>query len=56
MVNSSTRRSSDSPGGAQTGVDVEESNVTDTGEEIHKHGAPVQYTPRGSVNVHSPYY
>ena len=53
MVNSSTRRSSDSPGGAQYGIDVEESMVTDTGEEIHKHGPPVQYTPRGSVNVHS---
>ena len=51
--NSSTRRSSDSPGGAQYGIDVEESMVTDTGEEIHKHGPPVQYTPRGSVNVHS---
>ena len=36
--NSSTRRSSDSPGGAQYGIDVEESMVTDTGEEIHKHG------------------
>ena len=37
MVNSSTRRSSDSPSGAQYGIDVEESMVTDTGEEIHKH-------------------
>ena len=53
MVNSSTRRSSDSRSGVQYAVDVEESMVTDTGEEIHKHGPPVQYTPRGSVNVHS---
>ena len=34
-------------------MDVEESMVDDTGAEIHKHGPPVQYTPRGSVNVHS---
>ena len=53
MVNSSTRRSSDSRSGVQYAVDVEESMVDDTGAEIHKHGPPVQYTPRGSVNVHS---
>ena len=45
--NSSTRRSSDSPSGAQYGIDVEESMVTDTGEEIHKHGPPdAQLGPR----------
>ena len=49
MVNSSTRRSSDSRSGVQYAVDVEESMVDDTGVEIHKHGPPVQYTPRGSV-------